>query len=115
MLHNKKHAKAVQIEDPEVVRRLLEKIAYDPATGCWVWQAYKDHKGYGQLRWGRRAHWAHRLSYAAFIGPIPQLLQIDHKCGNPSCINPAHLEAVTVEENRRRQTLREQQDHPAPF
>lgn len=35
-------------------------------------------------------------------GPIPDGLQLDHLCRNPSCVNPAHLEIVTGAENIRR-------------
>ena len=45
---------------------------------------------------------AHRLAYELVIGPIPKGLQIDHLCRVKDCVNPAHLEAVTNGENRRR-------------
>lgn len=45
---------------------------------------------------------AHRNSYESFKGPIPNGLHIDHKCRVRSCVNPDHLEAVTVQENNRR-------------
>lgn len=40
--------------------------------------------------------------YEQKVGPIPEGLVIDHLCRRPRCINPAHLEAVTNEENVRR-------------
>ena len=30
------------------------------------------------------------------------LLTIDHLCKNPWCVNPAHMEVVTLQENLRR-------------
>lgn len=40
--------------------------------------------------------------YEAFVGPIPDGLQIDHLCRVRHCVNPAHLEPVTIAENVRR-------------
>ncbi|MGY8831955.1 MAG: HNH endonuclease signature motif containing protein [Pseudomonadales bacterium] len=45
---------------------------------------------------------AHRWAHERFIGPIPDGMEVDHLCANTCCVNPAHLEAVTSEENRRR-------------
>jgi hypothetical protein len=70
-------------------------------TGCWIWNGPRDAFGYGQTSEGQ----AHRISYTQHKGPIPQGLVIDHLCWNPSCINPAHLEAVTTQVNNfRRRT-----------
>lgn len=68
-------------------------------NGCWVWQGSLNPKGYGSCRLGKRTALAHRASYMVFVGPIPDGLTIDHLCRNRSCINPAHLEAVTHREN----------------
>ena len=42
---------------------------------------------------------AHRVAYEALIGPIPKGLCLDHLCRVRYCVNPAHLEPVTVREN----------------
>ena len=67
-------------------------------SGCWEWTKNIDLWGYGKFR----AKMAHRLSYETFVGPIPDGLVIDHLCSNPPCVNPDHLEPVTVAENNRR-------------
>ncbi len=45
---------------------------------------------------------AHRAEYERRFGSIPNGMEIDHLCRVKSCVNPAHLEAVTPVENKRR-------------
>jgi hypothetical protein len=42
---------------------------------------------------------AHRVIYELLVGPIPAGLTIDHLCRNRACVNPAHMEPVTLREN----------------
>lgn len=46
--------------------------------------------------------WIKGGTYEMAKGPIPEGYTIDHLCYNPRCINPGHLEAVTMKENIRR-------------
>ena len=68
------------------------------ANGCWVWLHTIQVRGYGVAH-GKLAH---RVMYEAVNGPIPDGLQIDHLCENKPCVNPAHMEPVTMAENLRR-------------
>jgi len=72
-------------------------------TGCWVWTRTRGKTyGYGHVKSGGRMRRVHRVSWELANGPIPAGLQLDHLGRNPACINPAHLEPVTNEENQRR-------------
>lgn len=71
---------------------------------CWIWTGAIQTRGYGSVTDGRgKPMLAHRRAYIEAIGPIPEGLTIDHLCMNKSCVNPDHLEPVTVAENNRRQ------------
>lgn len=85
---------------------------------CWMWEGTLT-KGYGAIRVGRKMKYAHRVVYELLVGPILEGLTIDHLCRVPACINPDHLEPVTIGENTRRvsvwpQSLRTHcpQSHP---
>ncbi len=51
-----------------------------------------------------RLKYAHRVAYEQTVGPVPSGLELDHRCRIRCCVNPAHLEAVTRQENVRRGT-----------
>lgn len=77
-------------------------------SGCWEWQLRTQQRARGG-RYGvandpttKKPTGAHRLAYRELVGPIPDGYEVDHTCGNTVCCNPAHLEAVTQEENKRR-------------
>lgn len=74
---------------------------YRAVGDCWVWQGTL-RGGYGRFRAGRKTFSAHRVSYEHHVGAIPDGLVLDHLCRNRACINPAHLEPVTIRENIRR-------------
>jgi hypothetical protein len=71
---------------------------------CWLWTGGKTTAGYGHIWDGSKVVYAHRLAYEWFVSPIPESLTIDHLCRVPACVNPSHLEPVTIGENTRRGT-----------
>lgn len=70
-------------------------------SGCWEWSAARTAAGYGELRYERTTVRAHRLAYEAWVGTIPDGQVVRHKCDNPPCINPDHLETGTQRDNMR--------------
>ncbi len=71
-------------------------------TGCHIWSRFKDKDGYGIFRIDGRSVRAHIFYYEQKYGPVPDGLELDHKCERRDCVNPDHMEAVTHAENVRR-------------
>ena len=77
--------------------RFLNKIAFK--NGCLIWTASTDACGYGLFRVDKKITRAHRFSYETFVNKIPDGILVRHKCDNPSCVLPAHLELGTQQDN----------------
>jgi HNH endonuclease len=90
-----------KLTEQQFIALVIERYVPEPNSGCWLWTRAINN-GYGIVRHHGRNHFAHRVIYEALIGPIPPGLQIDHKCRNPACGNPDHLEPVTGRINRLR-------------
>jgi hypothetical protein len=77
---------------PWTTERLLNALdGSDNPSKCWNWTKYRNPQGYGNLGIAGK-HWkAHRLAYTLFVGPIPDGMDVLHRCDNPPCCNPAHL------------------------
>ena len=84
------------------IQRIVARIAVTD-FGCWIWQRALDEDGYGRMSFGgRKSLPAHCVAYEAFIGDVPDELELDHLCRNHACVNPWHLEPVTHPENVQR-------------
>ena len=61
-------------------------------SDCWLWQGPVRQDGYGLFCFKRKRYRAHRASWnLATELEIPEGMQINHRCHEPRCVNPAHL------------------------
>lgn len=71
-------------------------------NGCFIVTSHRANQdGYSNLYRNKKHIRAHRLVFEECFGTIPEGLVIRHKCDNPRCINPEHLELGTNKENMR--------------
>lgn len=63
-------------------------------NGCLEWQNYRREAGCGLTNVNGRSVGAHEAFYELYATPVPEGLELDHLCHDPSCVNPDHLEAV---------------------
>lgn len=81
--------------------RHADKIERNNPDGCWNWIAAKSGAGYGVVRINGKTTYVHRMVVELTSGPIPADLCVRHKCDNPACCFPGHLEIGTKADNNR--------------
>lgn len=85
----------------DALDRFMAKVEISD-DGCWIWTGYLNPAGYGQFGVGSRLVLAHRWLYEQAVEQIPDSLTLDHLCRVTACVNPDHLEPVSLAENIRR-------------
>jgi hypothetical protein len=90
--------------DPRTVARFLAKCAPFDDEGHRWWLGAVDDGGYGRFQAGSGpalvTTTAHRYADRLENGPIPPGAYDRHRCDEPLCTAPAHLERGTAADNR---------------
>tara|TARA_R110000868_G_scaffold94607_3_gene260955 strand:+ start:2439 stop:3164 length:726 start_codon:yes stop_codon:yes gene_type:complete len=99
------------------LKRFWEKVDKTPGFGenfdCWRWLAGTYDGGYGKMRISKdKERGAHRISWEIHNGPIPDKMEVCHKCDNPGCVNPEHLFLGTHKENMEDRELKGRRTAP---
>ncbi len=82
--------------------RIFQNSIPVPEAGCWIWSGASIPSGYGTMTVSAGVTgYAHRASWEANNGPIPDGLFVCHRCDTPSCVNPDHMFLGTHEDNMR--------------
>lgn len=86
---------------------IVSEVRFYNGSPCWEWKGCTSKTtGYGQFkidaRRGANASSPHVFSHQFFLGDIPKSYEVDHLCRNRICVSPFHLEAITLQENRKR-------------
>uniref|UniRef100_A0AAU6VZF5 HNH endonuclease n=1 Tax=Pseudomonas phage Arace01 TaxID=3138526 RepID=A0AAU6VZF5_9VIRU len=97
----------------EIILRIHERVQVvdmgfvldGKPSPCHIWQGSDSGTGrgggYGRMSLNGETAAVHRVVYTHYFGYIPAKKQIDHRCNNRACCNPAHLELVSHLRNQR--------------
>lgn len=86
--------------EPVELKGKQKPIQYEVnERGCWNVTSHSTKYGYADI-YRDKVRWrSHRLVYTYEFGEIPEGMVVRHKCDNPKCINPEHLEIGTPQDN----------------
>lgn len=86
----------------EIERRFFKYVR--KTESCWIWTGCRKRflgLPYGGFGYQNKWQSAHRVSWILHFGPIPDGVYVLHRCDNPPCVNPLHLELGNQFDNMR--------------
>lgn len=76
---------------------LMERVTFEPNTGCWLWLGHVQTKGYAQATIDGRLCLVNRV-VLGILDAGPRIMAL-HRCDQPSCVNERHLYRGTARDN----------------
>lgn len=87
--------------------RFWSHVEVGQPDDCWLWKLAPLNHGYGTYMLRPRIHIRpSRFTWTLSYGPIPDGLNVCHRCDTPLCCNPAHLFIGTQLDNVRDMTAK---------
>jgi hypothetical protein len=77
--------------------RFLARV--EKTDTCWLWTGGQVEGGYGCVSVNGKTQRSHRVAYELWVAPLASHSVVHHTCSVRLCVNPAHLQAVTAQEN----------------
>lgn len=105
----------------EIILRIQERLLVSDLgfvldgkpSPCHIWTGPDSGTGrgggYGRFSLNSQTVATHLVVYTHYFGYIPGKKQVDHKCNNRLCCNPAHLELVSHLKNQRLRAKRKKE------
>ena len=90
-------------------RLMCHTPVWDPSDKNECWEhpgALNKKNGYPRIsvriNGVHYKYYAHHIMWKFHHGPVPKNKEIDHKCHNHRCVNPDHLQLLSITKNRRK-------------
>lgn len=92
--HERRASRKARPPRPSVAQRLLLQVRRVPECDCWDWIGPTSAGGH-PLFSGEGEHYANRLAYKLWCGPVPTGFHVVPSCARRACISPFHLLALS--------------------
>jgi hypothetical protein len=89
------------------IARFFSRVEVKKQPNCWIYKGSVSYEGYPSFSLQGKSVLGHRFCYMVFHGEIEDGLVVRHKCDNPKCVNPYHLETGTHADNMRDKFVRD--------